>query len=147
MYYGNKINGIKRILIAGIIFGIIISILFIITGLRKGTIESLNSSLIWICYAFVIGMSLPVIYLFTCMFGIVITTDRIQRVFLRKFVIKDKSLYGIVDISGEDGSPVNIKFSDGSSIRFSTAHLYELNRLSADLSKILKSKGITKTKD
>jgi hypothetical protein len=135
MYYGNKINGIKRVLIVGIIFSKVISILFIIIGLKKGTIESFNSYLIWICYAFGIGMALPVIYLFTFLFGIVITNDRIQRFFLQKFIIIRNSLYSIANISGEEGYPIDIKISDGSSIRFSTAHLYELNRLSVDLSK------------
>ena len=134
MYYGNRLSGIKWALVAGIAVGIFFASMVVMEDYFESRIGSLLHELSRaLPFGVVFGLILPLAYLVTCLFGVRVANGRIQRVFCRRLVLQDRSLLEMTRVSGGSSGTVELRFVDGSKLRFGYAHLTELDRFASDM--------------
>lgn len=130
--YGNTLQDVKRVTVVGLIMGgVVATIVFFVAY----TSHKLDLSQLWI---FGLLIALPAVSMlfivgFGALFSLVIRNDKIENIFLNRYVLSSYPYNSLSTIKTQSGVfAVVLHFKDGK-IRIFSMHLREVQRLIADL--------------
>jgi len=134
MEYGNTTQHLKRSIIIGLIFAIVIIAIFVPTAINYGTFKSENYLLMF-GMPLLIGVLFPAIVLLTMISSLRINNGTVQSVLLGKWVLKEARLNDLtaVEISNNRGSAVVLHFTGNRKIHLWAAHMRVIKKLMTDL--------------
>ncbi len=133
--YGISTRDLKRVSLIGAGFGVVVLALFLMTGLRHGTLSAAHV-VSAIGSATAVGLVLPVTVFAGSIIKIRIGNGVIQQILLGRKLLAQKPLAELAAVSRGRATVVVLHFRDGSRMRLFGAPLWERERLFRDLQRL-----------
>jgi len=123
--FGNTVYQLRSVCIFGVILALIAEGIFAGAAYNSGNLDRVWNTL---PCALLIGVTVPLLILPTCLFSIRVTRDKIQHLFCRKWHLSEGLIEDLTSV--EIGKPLVVfRFKNGPAIRFIGAHLRILEAL------------------